>query len=94
MRDVAEVARAPRFPPRDLGPLIPRPRTAVVEEEGGHLGGVGAAPEAEQGAEDAHLVGRVVVPVDLARLPAPEPGEVQVERALERVARYVVQEPE
>ena len=66
VRHVAEVARAARVAPGDLRPLVPRARPAVAEEELGELGRVVASAEVDERADDADLVGGVVVPVDLA----------------------------
>ena len=78
VRHVAEVARAARIAPGDLGPLVPGARTAIGEEEVEQLVRFLAPAEAHERADDADLVGGVVVPIDLAAPAPPEAGEVLV----------------
>jgi hypothetical protein len=84
VRHVAQVPGAARIAPGDLGPLVPGARPAVGEEEVEQLVGVVAAAEPDQRAQDADLVGGVVVPVDLAAPPLAEAREVLVVAVLER----------
>ena len=61
VRHVADESRFPVFRPHHFGPFVPRRRAAVAQKSIDELEGAVAIAEADEGADDAHLVWRVVL---------------------------------
>src|SRR5439155_5638656 len=71
MRNVAEMPRAARVAPRDLGPLVPDARASIGEEEVEQLVRVLAPAEPHERADDPDLVCRLMLANKLAVAAAP-----------------------
>ena len=90
MRHVADEAGLSQLPPNDLRPLVPGRRALVLEEVVKKLVRPLAPSEADEGADDAKLIGGVGVPALFAIAAIGEVAPIALERLLQEIVGHVV----